>query len=96
MLAVLRERSTKTKNQVHRICLSASVGKKREMIHLMYRLPLHVSFQIQLIAILDEFFLGDLMLYVMKCSIKHLCDEMLIYCCILGWAKMIMLFIWAV
>ena len=95
MLAVLRERSTKTKNQVHRICLSASVGKKREMIHLMYRLPLHVSFQIQLIAILDENFLGDLLLYVMKCSIKHLCDEMLIYCCILGWAEMIMLFIWA-
>ena len=61
----------------------------------MYRLPLHVSFQIQLIAILDEKFLGDLMLYVMKCSIKHLCDEMLISCCILGWAEMIMLFIWA-
>jgi len=74
--------------------LSASI-EKREMMHLMYRLPLHVSFQIQLIAILDEIFLGNLLLYVMKCSIKHLCDEMLIYSCILGWAEMIMLFIWA-
>ena len=58
--------------------LSASI-EKREMMHLMYRLPLHVSFQIQLIAILDEIFLCDLMLYVMKCLIKvYLCDEMLI------------------
>ena len=88
MLAVLRA-LYKDQEQVHRICLSAFVEKKREMIHLMYRLPLHVSFQIHLIAILDEKFLGGLMLYVMKCSIKHLCDEMLIYCCILGWAEMI-------
>ena len=45
--------------------------------------------------ILDEIFLSDLMLYVMKCLIKlYLCDEMLIsYWYILGWAEMIMLFI---
>ena len=87
----------KDQEQVHRICLSASTGK-REMMHVMYILPLHISFQIQLIAILDEIFLCDLMLYVIKCSIKiYLCDEMLISCWyILGWAEMIMLFIWAV
>ena len=94
MLAVLRalykDQEPSASNLFECLC-----RKKREMIHLMYRLPLHVSFQIQLIAILDEKFLGDLMLYVMKCSIQHLCDEMLIYCCILGWAEMIMLFIWA-
>ena len=87
----------RSRAKVHRICLSAST-EKREMIHLMYRLPLHVSFQIQPIAILDEIFLCNLMLYVMKCSIKlYLCDEMLISCWyILGWTKMIVLFIWAV
>ena len=73
-------RSTKIKNQVHSICLSVST-EKREMTHFMYRLSLHVTFQIQIIAILDEIFLCDLMLYVMKCSIKlYLCDEMLISC----------------
>ena len=68
------------------------------MIHLMYRLPLHVSFEIQLISILDELFLCDLMLYVRRCWIKlYLCDEMLISCWyILGWAAMIMVLIWAV
>ncbi|KAG2565017.1 hypothetical protein PVAP13_7NG007369 [Panicum virgatum] len=76
----LKGEKYKDQEQVHRICLSASTGK-REMMHVMYILPLHISFQIQLIAILDEIFLCDLMLYVIKCSIKiYLCDEMLISC----------------